>query len=312
MPQTILDAFSAEYGVKITYLTYESQDQAAADLKAGKVYDVVVMGSHLIPELVSDDLLVEIDYRNAPNFKNISANFRDLSYDPGNRYSIPYVWGTQGLLVRTDLVKKPITHWADLWDPEFKGKVVLWPIQTSLVPITLKSLGYPTNSENPQELEAAFQRMLALKQNAFFVSNQETTIIPVLESGQAVLAYGWAYDALTAQGSKTPIEYILPQDGTVLWAENYIIPANTPHKYTAELFLDFVLRPEISAQIANETLYAVPNDPAIPLMQPEVRHNPLIFPPAEALKNAEIVLPLSQAGQKRWDELWQRLITEEQ
>ena len=149
LPQSVLDAFTAEYGVNIDYQVYDTQEEAADNIRAGKVYDVVVMPPELIPGLVKDGALAKIDRRHVPNFKNISANFRDLVFDPGNQYSIPFHWGSAGLLVRTDLVSEPVKHWADLWRPEFAGKVALWPIPRDLIPIALKSLGYKVNSTIP-------------------------------------------------------------------------------------------------------------------------------------------------------------------
>jgi spermidine/putrescine transport system substrate-binding protein len=142
MPQSVLDAFTEEFGVEVTYLTYETQEEALANIKAGEIYDVVVVDNDFLPAFIQEDLLAEIDYRNVSNFKNISANFRDLAYDPGNKHSIPWNWGTTGLVVRADLVEKPITRWADLWDPSYAGKIAIRVEPRELTGIALKSLGY--------------------------------------------------------------------------------------------------------------------------------------------------------------------------
>lgn len=119
MPQAVLDAFTEEYGVGVQYVSYQTQIEAIKNIAAGEVYDVVVMDNDYLPELVADDLLATIDYRNIPNFDNISANFRDLIYDPGNKHSVPFNWGTTALLVRADLFEGEITSWNDLWSPQF-------------------------------------------------------------------------------------------------------------------------------------------------------------------------------------------------
>ena len=308
MPQPVLDAFTAEFGVKVTYEVYETPEQAVENIQAGQAYYVVVMGNEMIPALMADGLLAEIDYRNVPNFKNISANFRDLSYDPGNRHSVPFNWGTTGLLVRSDLVAEPVTRWADLWDERYAGKVAVWPIESELIPIALKSLGYSVNSENPAELEAALERLLELKKNVFFWDLDAPSIVPPLLSGEAVIADGWAYDALTGRDENEAIVYVLPAEGTILWGDNFVIPANSPNKRTAELFLNFLLRPEISAQIANELYYANANEAARALIDPDVLNDPLVFPPEDALRNAEILLPLSPEGQALHDDIWARFM----
>lgn len=311
MPQSVLDAFTEEYGVAIKYLVYESQEEAIEQVKSGQVYDVVVMESRFVPALIRENLLAEFDQWNLPNTKNLSPNFRELAYDPGNHYSIPYNWGTTGLVVRTDLTSKPVTHWSDIWDPQYAGRAGLWLGQRrEVISLTLKSLGYSANSENPDELEAALERLLALKPH--IVTLEEFDLAnssDVLASGQAVLSMGYAADVLYGSEENPNIEYILPEDGALIWNDTLTIPANSRNQYTAELFLNFLLRPEIGAQITNENLYAAPNEAAYPFIEPDILNNPVIFPTDEDLLNAELVLPLTVDGQKLYDEIWERFET---
>jgi spermidine/putrescine transport system substrate-binding protein len=310
LPQSILDAFRAEYGIKVTYLIYETQEQAIENIKAGQVYDVVVMGSHLVPGLVANNLLAEIDYRNVPNFKNVSANFRDLAYDPGNKHSVLFEWGTSGIIVRQDLVDQPITSWTDLWDSRYAGKIGLWPLPRSTIGLTLKSLGYSFNSEEPEELQAAEARLLDLKPNVFMLDPNLPTAASFVVSGQAVMIYGWSYDASEARKQNQAVAFVLPEEGVLLWGDNFTIPANSPHKHTAELFINFMLRPEISAQLVNETFIATSNEVAESFIKPEILYNPIVYPTVEMIKSAEWILPLSPAGQKRYDQIWQGFMAE--
>lgn len=310
MPLSVLDAFTKEYGVKVKYLVYESQEEAIDNMRAGQVYDVVTMESRFMGLLARKNLLAEIDYRHVPNFKNISANFRDLAYDPDNKYSIPYNWGFTGLVIRSDLVVEPVTHWADLWDPRYAGRVGLWRGQPrEVLALSLKSLGYSANSENPAELAAALNKLLALKPHLRFLEDYDPVNVgPALASGEIVIAMGYASDVLAGRELNPAVTYVLPHEGALLWGDNFVIPANSPHQYTAEIFLNFLQRPEINAQIANENLYATPNEAAYPLIDPKLLNNPLVFPANEDLKKAEIILPLSPAGQKLYDQTWQRFL----
>jgi len=308
LPAQILEAFTAETGIAVEYRSYASQDEAAASLRAGATYDLVLVDSVYIPSLIDDGLLAELDYRNIPNFKNVSANFRDLVFDPGNRYSIPFHWGTSGLLVRTDLVKKPVEHWVDLWDPEVGGRVAVWPIQHSLVPIALLADGHEADSVDPNDLQDAAARLGWLRDHAILVANEEATIIPYLVSGRAVAAYGWAYDADQAARQSEPIAYILPSEGTILWQDLFVIPASSANQPGAEQFLDFILRPEISARIIEESRYAMANDAALDLLDPATRDNPLIFPPPADLVNATSLPPRSAEGQALWNQIWAETI----
>ncbi len=317
MPQSVLDAFTEEFGVEVTYITYEAQEEAIENMMEGQAYDVIVLENQFIPDLSANGFLAEINYQNIPNIKNIAASFRDLAYDPGNKYSIPYNWGTTGIVARSDLLDKPVTDWTDLWDPDYEGKVALWRgTRRETIGFTLKSLGYSVNSEDPDELEAALEKLIALKPNILFVEDYDEAVeadssAPLLANGEAIIGMGYAYDAVLGQEDNEAIAYILPEDGAMLWGDNFVIPANSPHKYTAELFLNFLLRPEISAQITNENNYPTPNEAARDFIAPEILNDPNIFPPNKALTKAEILLPLSPAGEKLHTEIWERFLAAE-
>lgn len=308
MPETVLDAFTAEYGIKVTYLTYETQDESLTNLRAGKVYDVVIIDNDYIPGLVAEGLLAEIDYDNVPNFKNILPNFRDLAYDPQNKHTIPFNWGTTGLLVRSDLVQQPISHWADLWDLPAADKIGMRGEMRDLLGPSLKALGYSANSVNPRELEAALAHLLKIRQKIVIVDSYAEALVPLLIQGEIVVGVGWADDALQAQEANPAIDYVLPEEGALVWGDNFVIPANSPNKYTAEVFLNFLLQPEISAQIVNENYFANANQAAHPFIDPEIRDNPVIFPSNEALANTEIYFPLSPEEEKLYTEIWQRFM----
>lgn len=309
MPQSVLDAFESEYNVRVTYLAYESQEEAIENLGDGLVYDVIVMESRFIPSLVDQGLLASLDRQNIPNLKNISANFRELAYDPDNSYSVPYNWGTTGLVVRSDLVAAPISSWNSLWDPQYAGRVGIWKGQPrETIGLTLKALGYSANSENQVELEEALEYLMQLKSHALIIEDYNSyTSAYMLVEGQAVMTVGFAYDVLEGSRLNGSITYVLPQEGALLWGDNFIVPSNSQDQYTAELFIDFLMRPEINAEIANQNLYATPNEAAFPYIQPELLNNPVIFPSAESLRNSEVILPLSGRGQEIYDDVWDRL-----
>ncbi|MBI5946144.1 MAG: spermidine/putrescine ABC transporter substrate-binding protein [Chloroflexi bacterium] len=310
MPQSVLDAFTAEYGVKVKYTTYETMDEAVQNIGDGLAFDVAVVEHDLILELSASGLLAELDYRNIPNFKNISADFRDLSFDPDDKHSVPYSWGTTGLLVRTDLVADPPTHWVDLWENKYPGKIAVRPEPVELISVALKALGYRLNSENPEELEAALQHLLALKPSLIFVAS-DTTAVDALLNGEVSILLAWPGDALYAQGQSAATQYIMPEEGTMLWGDRFVVSRNSQNKYTAEVFLNFLLRPEIAGQIVNENQYAIANDQAIPYIDPAILGNPILYPVDLEINNFDWYLPLSPAGQKLYADIWARFITDE-
>jgi spermidine/putrescine transport system substrate-binding protein len=308
IPQPVLDEFLKEYGVKVNCLAYDSQEEAIATIKAGEIYDVVLLESRFIPLLIKAGMLYELDHSIIQNTKNISANFRELAYDPNNRYSLPASWGTTGLVVRNDLITEPVTRWVDLWDPRYAGKVGIWMDEPrEVIGLTLKSLGYSANSENPSELEDALASLLILKPRlvAFDDSNFSNPD-GVMVTGQVVVSMGYAGDAMDAGEYNPAVSYILPQDGALIWNDAFVVPANSPNRYTAELFLDFLMRADISAMISNLYGYATPNEASYPFVDPEILDNPLVFPKSEDLVNAELILPLTPEGQQLYDDIWQR------
>ncbi|MCP4606376.1 MAG: extracellular solute-binding protein, partial [Proteobacteria bacterium] len=170
----------------------------------------------------------------------------------------------------------------------------------------LRSLGYSSNSEDPAELEAALEHLLEIKQDIIFADPYAEDAVPLLISGEAAVLVGWADDALDARDElNETVVYVFTEDGFMLWGDNFAIPANSPHQYTAEVFVDFILQPANSAQIVNETCYYTANEAARPL----VIHDPMCFPSDEVLKKAEVILPLSPAGTKLHDEIWERFTT---
>ena len=310
IPPAVIDAFSQEYGVEVTYLAYETQEEAIDNIRAGETYDLVVLENQFLPEMINEGQLAEIDYRNILNFKHVLANFRDLSYDPGNKHSVPFTWGTTAYLVPSDM-KDTVTSWVNLWNLHSQGKIAIRDDAREGLGFSLKSLGYSINSEDPTELEAALQHLLDIKQDIVLVDSYSENAVPLLTDGEAVALIGWVEDALYAREQDASLVYVFPEDGAMLWGDNFVIPANSPHKETAELFLNFILEPEVNAQIVNETYYATANEAARSLVDPEIQEDTVIFPPIEALQKAEVILPLSAAGTELYDEMWEKFRTAE-
>ncbi|GAB4471817.1 MAG: spermidine/putrescine ABC transporter substrate-binding protein [Anaerolineae bacterium] len=311
MDPAVLEAFTEEFGVEINAVVYESQEEAIANMEAGEVYDVVVMENRFISSLIDKGLLAPINYQNVPNIKNISPNFLDLAYDPGNRYTVPYTWGIAGLLYNTELVEGPVTSWMDQWDPAYAGRVGLWrgtPRET--LGMALMALGYSANSEDPAELEEALALLLELKPDGFIYEEAgiNDTCGPQVADGEVAITLGWSYDLATALESSDSVAFIIPEEGGMLWGDNLVIPANSPNKYTAEVFINYLMRPEVNAQITNYTYSATANQAAIEFVDPEILQDTSIFPTEETIRRSEIILPLSAEGEALHTAIWERFL----
>jgi spermidine/putrescine transport system substrate-binding protein len=310
LTQDVLDAFTEEHGVPIQYLNYADQEEALARLRAGEALDVVVLGDAYIPVAVDAGLLAELDFSNIPNFHNLGPNFRDLAYDPENRFSIMFQWGTTGLIVRTDRTTRPVTAWADLWNPAYAGKIGVWPFKEELIGIALKTLGYSINSTDPAELRAAGEKLRQLGKRVYLLDPQLATGAEHLLDDHTVMIYGWSYDALVARRLLPDVEYVIPAEGTVIWSDSVTIPANSRRKEQAEQFINFLLRPEISAQLVNELWIPSPNEAARPYIKPEVLYNPLVYPPMSILENAEFYTEVSAETQRQYEQIWKQFLAE--
>ncbi len=310
VPVAVLEQFEQEQGIRVIYRTYDSLEEAVGMIRSGERVDVANLDVRYIPALKESGWLLPLRQDRLPNYRYISPDFRFLAFDPENHYSIPYNWGVMGLLARTDLLSRPVTRWNDLWDETLSPQVALYRGEMrELVGIALKSLGYSVNTEDPAELEQAFQHLAELKRRAVFVEDLGlTTPLDLLLEGETPLAMAFAYDWVEADQRTTDVSMVIPEEGTLLWYESFVIPQSCADRDAAELFLNFLMRPEIAAEIVNFNHYATPNLAAWKHISPEILQNPLIFPNNEILERAEMILPLSSQGEKLYQELWQRYI----
>lgn len=310
MPADLLAGFTQKTGIQVRFNSYPSQEDAVADLQAGKTADLVVMDSRFIPSLIECKCIRVIDRSNVPNFKFISSAFRDLSFDPGNRYSAPYQSGTTGIVFRRDLAGRELNKWSDLWDPAFAGKVGLWEGESrEAIGLTLKMLGYSANSEKPEELAAAMAKLQELQPRAILLETIDpSTPIPGLLDGRLIVSQGYAFDVIEGRKQNSNIQFALPAEGAVLWSEHFVIPAGTTHPREAESLLNYLLEPQVMADIVNYNHYAPAHDGALDLIDPQIRNDPLVFPPNELLTNAEIIFPISAAAEQRYQAAWKQFI----
>jgi spermidine/putrescine-binding protein len=309
IPQELLDAFTKEYKVKVNYDTYASNEEMLAKLQAGKTtYDVIIPSDYAIGIMISQKMLEPIDLDHTPNFGNVDDLFKNPAYDPGNKYSVPYQWGTTGIAVNTAKVSKQITKFADLWDPTFKGKLVLPDDEREVIGLALLVLGYDKNSIDPAQLEAAKKKLIELKPNIkLYDSDSPKT---ALLSGEATVGVVYNGEATLAHQENPKITYVLPEEGAGLWYDNLAIPKGAPHKDAATAFINFALRPDMSILITRNYPYSNPNKAALELLKtqdPEAYKQYMEFsatnPPAAAVKNAKLVIDVGDATQL-WDKVW--------
>ena len=305
--ETTIEDFEEKYGVKVNISTFEDEEfmLSALESNPGK-YDLAVTSDSVVALLIQTKSLSEIDKRNIPNLKNIDPKFLNLSYDPGNKYSIPYLWGTTGIAINTSAVTKNVTSWSILWDKNYSGKICMLNNKDEVIAVALKYLGYSINTRNLSQLKEAEQ--LLLNQKSLVQGYYDPiTIIENLVSGEVFIAHSYVGEAYTAAEENENITYIIPQEGAPIWVDSFIIPADAPHKYTAEIFINYILDPKVHANITNYQWCATPNAAAMEYVNSEILEDKGIYPPKEILDKCEYFQVLPPEINSEHNRIWAEL-----
>ena len=309
VPQQMLDDFTAKTGVKVNYDTYSSNEEMLAKIQAGASgYDLVIPSDYTVEIMIKQGMLEEIDATKLANFGNLDPRFTNRSYDPGNKYSIPYQWGTSALAYDKTKVPFEPKNWADVWDPQFEGKLVMLDDEREVTAVALETLGFDRNSTDPAQLDQAKQKLIELKPNIvlFNSDDPETALI----TGEAVAGLVFNGNAALARAENPNIEYICPTEGCTLWFDNLAVPKGASHVDAALAFMDFVLDPQESVLITKEFPYSNPNKAALDHLKtsdPSTYDTYMGFaatnPSAEFLANATPIKDVGDAT-KLYDQLW--------
>jgi spermidine/putrescine transport system substrate-binding protein len=280
----IVRAFEEEYGARINIDTYESNEDALAKLEAGGLglFDVVVPSNYIVPVFIELGLLQPLDQGIVTNLDNLMDDFLDPPYDPGNVYTAAYQWGTTGIAYRSDRVETP-DSWAVLFDPEVTDEpFALLDDMRPMIGVALLYLGYDYNSEDPDELAEARDLLVDAKHRSlgFYGGPGGRNL---LIQGEASYAVVYSGDALGAFADDERIAYAIPREGAEVWVDVMAVLANAPDAELANEFVNFMLRPDIGAQLTNYVYFASPNEAALPYIDEELAGDPIVFPDEETM-----------------------------
>ncbi|MDN6275434.1 ABC transporter substrate-binding protein [Psychrobacter sp.] len=312
MPQEILDGFEEETGIAVNYTTFDSNEAMYAKLKLlddSSQYDLAVPSTYYVEKMANEGLLQELDKSKLSNFSNLDTSFTNTEVDPENKYSVPYMWGSTGLAINGDTVDpETVNSWEDLWSPDYEGQVMLTNDVREVFGMALLTLGYSGNSSNPEEIEAAYDKLTSLMPNVK-TFNSDATRMPYIE-GETSLGMTWNGEAVMANDEGlTSLVYKYPSEGAILWMDNFVIPKNAKQVDAAHQFIDYLLRPENAKIVSEEIGYASPNMAARELMDEEVRNNPTIYPSQEVLANAEFQEDVGDEALQVYQQYWDQLKT---
>jgi spermidine/putrescine-binding protein len=289
--------FEKEFGIRVTYDTYESNEEMVAKLQAGASgYDIVVPSGYIVPVMVATDLITPLTRRYLTNFNNVSPLFRNLASDPENRHTVPWQWGTSGIAYRTDKVSSPVDSWEVFRDQRYTGKMTMMDDGREVIGSQLRYRGRSLNSTDPTELsQARDDAVAAKKQLKAYIS---APVKAQLISGDVWIAQLWDGDTVQARAEQPNLGYVIPKEGCTIWADSMCIPRGAPHKRAAHEWMNYILRPEVGAALSEATGYGTPNEAASRLMK-----RPVPYPTAAELKRLEYQVDLGK-NTATWDQIW--------
>jgi len=297
IPQQIVDAFSADTGIKVSMETYSSNEEMLAKLFAGGGnYDIIQPSEYVIEGLIKESLLTPIDHASIPNMKNLAPEFTNMSFDPGNKYSVPYMAGTVGIIVNTEVIQDDIKSYNDVFQEKFAKNIVVLDDAREIVSWGLESLGIPVNEvsdENLAKVKPLLEKWLPLVK-VFDSDSPKTALL----NGDVALGVVWAGEGAILLNEDEKFKWIVPAEGGHLFVDSLAIPKTAKHVKNAELFINYVLRPDVSAKISEAFPYLNPNLAARELLSPAQRNNPASFPTADQLANMQTFKDIGEQATK--------------
>ncbi len=296
--------FEKTYGIKVNMETFDDMETMYQKVNNSDVsYDVVLVSDSLMPRMIKNNLIQKLNKDNIPNISQIDEEYLNLDMDPGNKYSVPYMFGTVGLIYNKDVVKEKVDSWDILWDEKYKNKIFMFDTYRDTMGVALKKLGYSLNSENPKEIEEAKNLLLEQRKlvDPVYGVDNGTTMIP---SGESDINMIWSGEGLNLQDENPNLVYVVPKEGANFWIDSLCISSNAKNVSGAEKFINFVSDKESALRIADEIGYTTPNKEAR-LQQPEeVRNNPNAYMPKEIMDRCEIYVDLPKDIKKLYDNAW--------
>lgn len=303
--EDLIDKFEEETGIEVVYETYETNEIMYQKVSSGgSKYDIVVPSDYMVSKMINEDLLAKIDFNNVPNFKNIDESFLNPTYDATNEYSVPYFWGTFGILYNTTMVDEVVDSWDILWNEKYKDSIMMLDSVRDTMAIALMKLGYSQNSTNPQELDEA--KELLIEQRDLILAYLNDDAKDRLIGEEAAMGIVYSGDGIMLSEKYDYLQYAVPKTGTNKWVDAMCIPKNAENKDYAEQFINFMLDPENSVENINYVEYATPNKAALELLDEETRNNELAYPPSEYLEKCESFIDIG-GDIKLYDERWMEI-----
>lgn len=302
MDESVIKDFEKETGIKVIYETFtQNEDMYMRIKEGGSNYDLVIPSDYMIERMISEDMVQEIDTTKLENFKNIGKDYLNKEYDPEQKFSVPYFWGTVGILYNKEMIKEVPDSWNVLWDEKHKNEIIMMDSTRDSIGIALIKNGYSMNSRNMEELNKAKEELIAQKSlvKAYLVDEMKGQMV----NEEAALAPAYSGDAVAAMIENENLAYVIPKEGSNIWFDSMVIPKEAKNVENAYKFMDFILRPENAAKIADYVGYSTPNTEAVKLLDESLDFKEVAYPDLSKYNNLEVFKNPADFNQQ-YSEIW--------
>lgn len=301
-----LKLFEEKYGIKVNEETFDDMEQMYTKVSSGAVdYDVILVSDNLMQRMINEDLLKEINKENIPNIEEMDSAYLNLEIDPNNKYSVPYMFGTVGIIYNTDEIHEEVNSWDILWDEKYANEIFMFDTYRDTMGIALKRLGYSMNSTNINEIEEAKKSLIEQKP---LVKLYEVDLgTETIASGETLINVIWSGEGLNLEAENPNLKFIVPKEGANFWIDSLCIPKNSKNVENAEKFINFLSGKDAQYRIANEIGYVTPNAKAREMQPDSVKNNPNAYYSKEFLEKCEMYKDFDKDTKKVYDKAWSEI-----
>lgn len=299
----VLSAFEDLTGIKVNYTTFDSNESLYAKLKSGgATYDVIVPSDYMIGKMIQEGMLAPLNKENIPNISKIGESYTGMAYDPQDEYSVPYTWGTVGIIYNTEMVEEAPTSWDALWDVEYAGNILMFNNSRDAFAIGAKKLGMSLNPQTVEEVEIIAEELKAQKNVVQAYVMDE--IFDKMSGGEAAMAPYYAGDAITMIDESPQLDFVIPEEGTNYFVDAMCIPANAKNKEAAEIFINYMCEPDVGLANIDFIGYSTPIEEVWERLDDEMKYSPIAYPSDEVMANTEVFVTLPDEINSAMDMAW--------
>lgn len=298
----VIKEFTKRTGIQVDYQVFSTNEEMYAKIISGSTdYDVLIPSDYMIGKMINEDLLAKLDFSNIPNYKYIDDAFKNIEYDPANEYSVPYTWGTVGIIYNKTMVTDPVDSWDILWDSNYAGKILMFNNPRDSYGIALKKLGYSQNTTDRDEIDQATDELK--KQKLVVQAYVMDEIFPKMTAGEAALAPYYAGDAVTMISDNPDLDFVVPKEGTNRFVDAMVVPKTSKNKDLAEQFINFMLEEEVALANIEYIGYSTPMRNVKALLDEKVQ-NSFSYPDDEVLSRCETFVNLDDETTAYMQDSW--------